>query len=99
MNGFDRAEWPTFIELPGFSRAWAALELDDGDLLALQVEILKGPHRHPVIAGTGGLRKIRFAGRHEARGKRGSSRACYACFLEYGVVVLAMVYGKSEQAA
>ncbi len=26
------------------------------------------------------------------------NRVCYACFLDNGVVVLAMVYGKSEQA-
>ena len=60
MAEFDAADWPKFIELPGFTRAWTTLGLRDGDLTALQAAILEGPFRHPVIAGTGGLRKIRF---------------------------------------
>lgn len=98
MDAFDPTEWPQFIELPGFSRAWAALELDDADLRALQAAILSGPDRHPVVSGTGGLRKLRFARPGEGRGKRGAYRVCYACYLDDGVVVLAMVYGKNERA-
>jgi hypothetical protein len=94
---FFPSDWPKFIELPGFSRAWTALDLGDEDLLALQTAILEGPDRHPVIAGTGGLRKIRFARPGGGRGKSASSRICYACFLDSGVVVLAMVYAKGEQ--
>jgi hypothetical protein len=94
---FDPGEWPRFIELPGFTRAWTSLGLSDGDLTALQIAILDGPKRHPFVSGTGGLRKIRFARLGERRGKSGSYRACYACFLDNGVVVLAMVYGKGEQ--
>jgi hypothetical protein len=97
MPEFDASEWPRFIELPGFTRAWATLGLSDRDLTNLQAAILDGPNRHPVVSGTGGLRKIRFARPGEGRGKRGSYRACYACFLNHGVVVLAMVYGKGEQ--
>ena len=66
MAEFDPAEWPRFIELPGFSRAWAALGLGDGDLTALQALILEGPNRHPVVSGTGGLRKVRLRGRARA---------------------------------
>lgn len=98
MIEFDPTEWPRFIELEAFTRAWAALRLGDSDLMALQAAILDGPHRHPFVSGTGGLRKIRFARRGEGRGKSGSYRACYACFLDNGVVVLATVYGKGEQA-
>ena len=98
MNEFDPARWPTFLELPGFTRAWSALGLGDADLMLLQSLILQGPDRYPVVAGTGGLRKIRFARPGGGRGKRGSYRACYAGFLEHGVVVLAMVYDKGERA-
>jgi hypothetical protein len=98
MAEFDPTEWPKFVELPGFTRAWAALGLNDGDLSALQVAILEGPERHPVVTGTGGLRKIRFARPRGGRGKSGAYRVSYACFLEEGVVVLAMVYAKNEQA-
>jgi hypothetical protein len=98
MSEFDPADWPKFIELPGFTRAWAALGLHDDDLTALQRAILDGPSRAPLVSGTGGLRKIRFARPGGGRGKSGSYRACYACFLDSGVIVLAMVYGKGEQA-
>jgi mRNA-degrading endonuclease RelE of RelBE toxin-antitoxin system len=98
MGEFDPTQWPKFIELPGCSRAWSALGLDDGDLTALQTAILNGPERHPVVSGTGGLRKIRFVRPGGGRGKSGGYRVCYACFLVDGVVILAMVYGKNEQA-
>jgi hypothetical protein len=55
MDEFDPTDWPQFIELPGFTRAWAALGLHDADLRALQAVILSGPERHPVVPGTGGL--------------------------------------------
>jgi hypothetical protein len=97
MSEFDPSEWPKFIELPGFTRAWTSLGLSDGDLTSLQTAILDGPNRHAVVPGTGGLRKIRFARPGDGRGKSGSYRACYACFLDNGVVVLAMIYGKGEQ--
>lgn len=98
MAEFDADDWPIFIELPGFTRAWVSLGLSDDDLTTLQTAILDGPNRHPVVSGTGGLRKIRFARPGKARGKSRSYRACFACFLNHGVVVLAMVYGKGEQA-
>lgn len=98
MAAFDPSEWPKFIELPGFTRAWEALELRDGDLWALQTLILAGPDRHPVVSGTGGLRKVRVARPGGNRGKSGSYRVCYACFLGHGVIILAMIYGKGEQA-
>lgn len=97
MPEFEPTDWPKFIELPGFTRAWTSLGLSDDDLTALQTAIIIGPNRWPVVPGTGGLRKIRFARPGEGRGKSGAYRACYACFLENGVVVLAMVYGKNEQ--
>ena len=93
----DPSERPKFIELPGFTRAWLALDLDDDGLLALPSAMLEGPNRHLVVSGTGGLRKNRFARPGSGRGKSASCRVCYACFLDTGIVVLAMVYGKSEQ--
>ena len=98
MAAVDPTGWPKFIELPGFTRAWTALELRDGDLWALQTSILDGPDRYPVVSGTGGLRKVRFARPGGGRGKSGSYRVCYACFLGDGVIILAMVYGKGGQA-
>jgi hypothetical protein len=45
MVEFDPAEWPRFIELSGFTRAWTSLGLTDSDLRALQAAILEGPNR------------------------------------------------------
>jgi hypothetical protein len=53
--------------------------------------------RAPVIAETGGLRKIRFAGRRSARGKSGTNRICYVHSPEFGTIVLAVVFGKNEK--
>ena len=64
---FHQDEWPIFIELPGFTRAWTALNLGDSDLRSLQEAILEGPNRHPVVSAAGGLRKIRFARPGEVR--------------------------------
>ena len=72
MIHFDPSAWPKFIELPGFTRAWPVVGLDDSDLVALQAAILEGPNRHPVVSGTGGLRKIRFARPGGGRGKSAS---------------------------
>jgi len=98
MAEFDADNWPKFIELTGFTRAWESLGLSDDDLTTLQTAILDGPNRYPVVSGTGGLRKIRFARPGKGRGKSSSYRVCFACFLNDGVVILAMVYGKGEQA-
>ena len=76
MAEFDADNWPEFIELPGFSRAWASLGLSDDDLTTLQAAILDGPNCHPVVSGTGGLRKIRFARPGKGRGKSSSYRVC-----------------------
>ncbi len=50
----------TFIEVPLFTRRWKEIGLDD-DLLALQIMLLKDPESGPVMEGTGGIRKVRFA--------------------------------------
>ncbi len=57
--------------------------------------LLKNPDAGPVIEGTGGIRKLRFA--FANRGKSGSARVCYVDFAEYGVTYLITVYQKSEK--
>ena len=49
-----------------------------------------------VIAGTGGLRKMRFA--RPGGGKSGSLRVCYALLPDHGLVLLMMVYEKNAAA-
>jgi hypothetical protein len=85
----------TFIEVPLFSKRWKEIGLDDDDLLALQIILLKDPESGPVMSGTGGIRKVRFPLEH--RGKSGSVRVCYTDFAEYEVIYLVSAFTKDEQ--
>jgi hypothetical protein len=97
MTGIEPSRWLRIVQTGVFIRKWSSLGLDDDDLIALEGEILKGPERHPVIRGTGGVRKIRFTRPGAARGKSGAYRVCYAHFARPGMVFLLTVYGKSER--
>ena len=85
----------TFIEVPSFSKRWKEIGLNDDDLHTLQLMLLKDPEAGPVIEGTGGIRKIRFALHN--KGKRGSARVCYVDFAEYEVTYLITAFTKKEQ--
>ncbi|MGW8257775.1 MAG: hypothetical protein ACWGMZ_09855 [Thermoguttaceae bacterium] len=79
----------SFIELDEFINDWKKLGLnEDNDLFALQIAIMANPKGSPVIEGTGGLRKLRFATRRSGRGKRGSARVCYVFFEDHAIVLL-----------
>jgi hypothetical protein len=95
-GGLPAAKLLHFIELDGFSEDWKRLGLNDEDLASLQLTII-GEGRHaPLIAGTGGLRKLRFAPPRWNVGRRGATRVCFALFEEYGIVLLVMAYAKNE---
>ena len=84
-----------FIEVPLFSKRWKEIGLSDGELLALQIMLLKDPETGPIIEGTGGLRKVRFA--IENRGKSSGIRVCYADFAEYEVIYLITAFEKKRK--
>ena len=86
-----------FVELDIFTSDWRRLRLDDDDLLELQVSIMLSPKGAPVVSGTGGLRKLRFAPSRWNRGKRGALRIGYAYFDDLKIVALIVVYPKSEK--
>jgi hypothetical protein len=73
------------------------LRLGDDDLAALQIQIMLAPQKAPVIAGTGGVRKLRFSPPSWNRGKSGAIRVLYAVFPDHSVVVLAAAYAKSDR--
>ncbi len=85
----------TFIEVPLFSKRWKEIGLDDGELQALQIMLLKDPESGPVMEGTGGIRKVRFP--MKDRGKSGSVRVCYTDFAEYEVIYLITAFEKKDQ--
>jgi len=87
-----------FIELRAFTEAWDhRLELGDEELTALQILIMLQPKAAPVVSGTGGLRKLRFAAESKATGKRGGLRVCYVYFEEWGIVLLVTAYAKTRK--
>ena len=87
-----------FVHLPPFERDRKNLGLEDEDLIRLQVKIMIDPRGCPIIKGTGGLRKLRFAPSRWKTGKSGPVLLVGYVFLEeYGTVLLAIAYGKSVQ--
>jgi hypothetical protein len=86
-----------FWEVRVFSEAWEDLKLTSDDLLDLQMEIILNPTGAPVVPGTGRLRKLRFSPEAWPIGKSGALRVCYVYFEEFGEVLLAIVYPKTEK--
>jgi hypothetical protein len=87
-----------FIESKVFTKAWDDLGLnDEEDLTALQLSIMCAPKEAPVVPGTGGLRKLRFAPVTWRTGARGATRVCYVFFEEHGIVLLVYVYDKRQK--
>ena len=81
--------------MPIFDKQWRAMGLDDNDLQALQIELLKDPQIGSVIKGTGKLRKMRFA--FPNRGKSGSGRVLYVDFVLAETIYLIFAYPKNEK--
>lgn len=85
----------TFIQTDEFSFQWDSLGFNDDDLRRLEFDIMMKHDKYPVIQGTGGLRKARFAFEH--RGKRGGVRVCYVDFVIKKTIYLITVYSKNEK--
>jgi hypothetical protein len=82
----------TFIETKLFTRLADEYLGDDG-LLALQVHLLAQPEIGKLIAGSGGVRKLRWA--MPGRGKRGSLRVIYFLRMKQEEVWLLTLYAKN----
>ena len=96
-HSFEPEDLLRFVELQAFTDGWKDLKLNDDDLQALQILIMLNPKGHPVVAGTGGLRKMRFAPPRWKKGKSGAVRVGYVFLQEYGTVLLVIAYGKGEK--
>ena len=85
----------TVIQTDEFSFRWDALGFNDDDLRRLEFDIMMKHDKYPVIQGTGGLRKARFA--FEYRGKSGGVRGCYVDFVVKETIYLITVYSKNQK--
>ena len=82
-----------FIETSLFTRQIKQIATDE-ELRTLQQELIAQPMKGDLIAGTGGLRKVRMA--TDGQGKSGSARVIY--FLATAeVIYLLLAYAKNEK--
>lgn len=85
----------TFIQAFEFSKKWDELGMSDDALRELECNIMENTALYPIMRGTGGLRKMRFA--YGQNGKSGGIRVCFIDFTELETVYLVTVYSKSEK--
>jgi len=69
--------------------------LNGDERMAMEFFLACAPEEHPVIAGTGGFRKARWARR--GKGKSGGFRVVYFFLAEPGTVFMAAIYAKSRR--
>jgi hypothetical protein len=62
--------------------------------MAMEFFIASAPKGHPVIRGTGGFRKARWA--RQGKGKSGGVRVIYFFLARPGRVYMAAIYAKSR---
>ena len=83
-----------FLETPVFTRRIREL-VDDEDYRRLQIRLLLDPEAGDLIAGSGGLRKVRMAVR--GRGKRGGARVIYYWIGARSRIYMLLAYAKNER--
>ena len=83
-----------FVETPVFTAGIRRL-LDEEQYRRLQIALMLRPEQGAVIAGTGGLRKVRWA--KTGAGKRGGVRIIYYWTPVEPVFYMLYAYSKSEQ--
>jgi len=93
----DMDRFLRFIHLSVFARKWSALKLDDDALQQLESEIIENPKIGKVMAGTGGVRKMRFSPDKSGRGKSGAYRVCYYYVVDRSTILLVTAFSKDQK--
>ena len=70
--------------------------LADVDIETMEAAIAADPEAHPVVPGTGGVRKARWG--RQGRGKSGGVRVIYYYWVSDNEVYMLYLYAKNEQA-
>lgn len=83
-----------FIETSLFTRKIQE-QLPDDAYSLLQLLLLDRPDAGPVIPGSGGLRKVRWA--LQGRGKRGGVRVIYYWAKKSERILMLLIYAKNER--
>jgi mRNA-degrading endonuclease RelE of RelBE toxin-antitoxin system len=82
----------SFIETRLFTKLVLGY-LTDEEYGALQESLMRDPDAGPVVPGSGGIRKIRWAA--QGRGKRGGYRIIYYVRRTHGVIWMLTMYPKN----
>jgi mRNA-degrading endonuclease RelE of RelBE toxin-antitoxin system len=82
----------SFIETKTFGRL-VQKYLSDDEYCALQTALIENPEAGPVISGSGGVRKLRWAA--PKRGKRGGFRIIYFLQRAQGLIWMLTMYSKN----
>jgi mRNA-degrading endonuclease RelE of RelBE toxin-antitoxin system len=83
------------VETSIFTRQVVEL-LGEDEYRELQVALVERPDAGPVIQGSGGLRKVRWA--VKGQGKRGGVRVIYYWAVDSERLLMLLIYSKSERA-
>lgn len=83
-----------FVYLELFERTRRGV-LSDAEMQAVEDELLANPRTGVVMAGTGGVRKVRAA--QQGRGKSGSARVVYLYVPEQATVYFVLAFPKNVQ--
>ena len=83
-----------FVETPVFTAALQR-QLDDERYRRVQVALMLRPEQGPLIRGSGGLRKVRWA--KSGGGKRGGLRVIYYWVPVEQVFYMLYIFSKTEQ--
>lgn len=84
----------SFIETKLFSRLLGEY-LSDDQYAELQAALAEAPERGALVAGSGGVRKLRWS--QPGRGKRGGVRVIYYAKTREGVIWMLTIYAKNEE--
>jgi hypothetical protein len=82
------------VSLSAYESQVSAL-LDEQERIAMEFFIACAPEDHPVIQGSGGFRKARWARR--GHGKSGGFRVIYFFLAKPGRIYMAGIYAKSRK--
>jgi len=94
MVYFSERRLPGFVVLSAYARAADAL-LSEREQQVIEAHLLATPDAGAVIAGTGGVRKLRFG--VAGRGKRGGVRVIYYYRATVGRIYLITVFAKNAR--
>ena len=83
-----------FVYTPLFERSARGV-LDDESMRHAELQLLADPRAGAIVAGAGGIRKLRVA--LPGRGKRGSARVAYLYIEIRGRIYFLLAYTKADK--